>query len=37
MKLDGLFTHKFSLANINDAIAALRSGEAGRVLIKMSL
>ena len=37
MKLDGLFTHEFSLANINDAIAALRSGEAGRVLIKMSL
>ena len=37
MKLDGLFTHKFSLANINVAIAALRSGEAGRVLIKMSL
>ena len=37
MKLDGLFTHKFSLANINDAIAALRSGEAGRVLINMSV
>ena len=37
MKLDGLFTHEFSLANINDAIAALRSGEAGRVLINMSV
>ena len=37
MKLDGLFTHEFSLANINDAIAALRSGEVGRVLINMSL
>ena len=37
MKLDGLFTHEFSLTNINDAIAALRSGEAGRVLINMSL
>ena len=36
MKLDGLFTHEFSLANINDAIAALRSGEAGRVLINRS-
>ena len=37
MKLDGLFTHEFSLANINDAIAALRSGEAGRVLINISV
>ena len=37
MKLDGLFTHEFSLTNINDAIAALRSGEVGRVLINMSL
>ena len=35
MKLDGLFTHEFSLTNINDAIAALRYGEAGRVLINM--
>ncbi|MDA1373032.1 MAG: dehydrogenase, partial [Proteobacteria bacterium] len=37
MKLDGLFTHAFPLSKINDAIAALRSGEAGRVLINMSL
>ena len=37
MKLDGLFTHEFSLTNINDAIAALRYGEAGRVLINMSV
>jgi Zn-dependent alcohol dehydrogenase len=33
MKLDGLFTHSFDLANINEAIQALRLGEAGRVLI----
>ena len=37
MKLDGMFTHEFPLAKINDAIAALRSAEAGRVLINMSL
>ena len=37
MKLDGLFTHEFSLPDINDAIAALRSGQAGRILINMSL
>ena len=35
MKLDGLFTHEFTLTKINDAFAALRSGSAGRVLIKM--
>ena len=33
MKLDGLFTHSFDLANINQAIQALRTGEAGRVLV----
>lgn len=37
MKLDGLFTHEFSLAKINDAVAALRSGGAGRVLLNLSL
>ena len=35
MKLDGLFTHEFPLDQINEALAALRSGEAGRVLIRM--
>jgi len=35
MKLEGLFTHEFTLTKINDAFAALRSGAAGRVLIKM--
>ena len=35
MKLEGLFTHEFSLDKVNDAIAALRSGTAGRVLISM--
>jgi len=33
MKLDGLFTHSFDLANINEAIQALRLGGAGRVLV----
>ena len=37
MKLEGLFTHEFSLAKINGAIAAVRSGEAGRVLLNLSL
>ena len=37
MKLEGQFTHEFSLANINGAIAALHSGEAGRVLLNLSL
>ena len=37
MKLDGLFTHEFPLSEINDAIAALHSGEAARVLINMSV
>ena len=36
MKLEGLFTHEFPLAKINDAIFALRSGDSGRVLINMS-
>ena len=35
MKLEGQFTHEFTLTKINDAFAALRSGAAGRVLIKM--
>ena len=35
MKLEGQFTHEFTLTKINDAFAALRSGAAGRVLITM--
>jgi S-(hydroxymethyl)glutathione dehydrogenase/alcohol dehydrogenase len=35
MRLEGLVTHTFPLHQINEAIAALRSGEAGRVLIQM--
>jgi len=35
MKLDGLFTHEFALDDINAALDAIRSGEAGRVLIRM--
>jgi S-(hydroxymethyl)glutathione dehydrogenase/alcohol dehydrogenase len=35
MKLDGLFTHEFALDDINPALDAIRSGEAGRVLIRM--
>lgn len=36
LRLDGLITHEFTLNEINDAIALVRSGEAGRVMIKMS-
>jgi Zn-dependent alcohol dehydrogenase len=35
MKLDGLFTHEFPLDRINLALEAIRTGEAGRVLIKL--
>ena len=35
LKLDGLVTHEFPLEAINDAIARVRSGEAGRVLVSM--
>ncbi|MEI8284797.1 MAG: dehydrogenase, partial [bacterium] len=36
MRLDGLVTHTFPLHQVNEAIAALRSGEAARVLLRMS-
>jgi S-(hydroxymethyl)glutathione dehydrogenase/alcohol dehydrogenase len=32
-RLDGLITHEFPLEKINDAIALVRQGEAGRVLV----
>ena len=35
MTLDGLFTHEFPLSEINQALDVFRSGEAGRVLIRM--
>ena len=35
MTLDGLVTHEFPLEDVNDAIATVRRGEAGRVLLKM--
>ena len=35
LRLEGLVTHEFSLADINEAIRIFRSGEAGRILINM--
>jgi S-(hydroxymethyl)glutathione dehydrogenase/alcohol dehydrogenase len=35
LKLDGLITHEFPLEKINNAIALVRSGEAGRVLVSI--
>ena len=35
MRLDGLITHTFPLERINDALAAMRTGGAGRVLLDM--
>ena len=35
MTLDGLVTHEFRLDQVNDAIALVRRGEAGRVLLRM--
>lgn len=36
LKLDGLVTHEYPLDQINDALAAFKKGDAGRVLLKMS-
>jgi S-(hydroxymethyl)glutathione dehydrogenase/alcohol dehydrogenase len=35
MSFDGLITHEFSLDHINEAIAVMRSGEAGRILVNL--
>jgi S-(hydroxymethyl)glutathione dehydrogenase/alcohol dehydrogenase len=35
MTLDGLVTHEFPLDQVNEAIATVRGGEAGRVLLRM--
>lgn len=36
MSFDGLITHEFSLDEINDAITVMRSGEAGRILVRLA-
>ena len=36
LKLDGLITHEFGLENINEALDAIRKGQAGRVVISMN-
>ena len=35
LKLDGLITHEFKMDDINKAIQLVKSGDAGRVIIKM--
>jgi len=35
MKLDGLITHEFTLDRINEAISAVKNGDAGRCVISM--
>jgi S-(hydroxymethyl)glutathione dehydrogenase / alcohol dehydrogenase len=35
LSLDGLVTHEFPLEQVNEAIAVVRKGEAGRVLLRM--
>jgi S-(hydroxymethyl)glutathione dehydrogenase/alcohol dehydrogenase len=35
LTLDGLVTHEFPLERVNEAIATVRRGEAGRVLLRM--
>jgi S-(hydroxymethyl)glutathione dehydrogenase / alcohol dehydrogenase len=35
LTLDGLVTHEFPLSDVNEAIATVRRGEAGRVLLRM--
>ena len=36
LDFDGLITHEFSLNQINDALDVFRSGEAGRVVLRMA-
>jgi S-(hydroxymethyl)glutathione dehydrogenase/alcohol dehydrogenase len=36
MSLEGLITHEFALEEINEALDLVRSGEVGRVMIKMT-
>ena len=37
MTLEGLITHEFKLDKINEALDLFRSGEAGRIVVEMSL
>ena len=36
LDFDGLITHEFSLNQVNDALEVFRSGEAGRIILKMN-
>ncbi len=36
LNFDGLITHEFSLDQINHAIEVFRSGEAGRIILKLT-
>lgn len=36
LNIDGIITHRIKLNEINDAIALIRKGEAGRILIEMA-
>ena len=36
LDFDGLITHEFSLDEVNDALEVFRSGEAGRIILKMN-
>ena len=36
LNFDGLISHEFSLDHINDAIEVFRSGEAGRIILKLT-
>ena len=36
LRLDGLITHVFDLSEINEAIEQVRSGESGRVLVRLT-
>jgi len=36
LKLDKLVTHRFSLDDVNDGLAALRSGQAGRCMLEIN-
>jgi Zn-dependent alcohol dehydrogenase len=36
MTLENIITHEFNLKEINSAIDLLRSGKAGRIIIKMN-
>ena len=35
MTLDGLITHEFGLDEINEAIELVRSGKAGRIVVRI--